>query len=99
MADHAAVVNVSRYRPAQGKRDQLLAAMKTMAQRAAQAKGCFGAQACASDRDHEDLVAVSRWESRQALEAFASTAASAAEQDHLKNLLHGPADRENLTPF
>lgn len=98
MAEHAVVVNVSRYRPAAGKRQELMAAMRKMAERASSAKGCFGAQACQSDRDQEDLVAVSRWESDQALHAFSNTAASAAEQEHLKGLLAGPAQRENLRP-
>jgi len=98
MAEHAAVVNVSRYRPAPGKRSDLMAAMKRMAARAADARGCFGAQACESDQDKEDLIAVSRWESVQALEAFSSAATSVTEQDHLKGLLAGPARRENLRP-
>jgi quinol monooxygenase YgiN len=99
MAEHAAVVNVSRYRPASGKRQELISAMKRMAERAASAKGCFGAQACESDRDRDDLIAVSRWESPQALEAFSTTAASTAEQEHLTGLLAGPAQRENLRPM
>jgi quinol monooxygenase YgiN len=97
MAEHAGAVNVSRYRPAAGKREDLVKAMHRMAERARQAKGCFGAQACTSDRDRETLIAVSRWENGAALEAFANTAASAAEQEHLKGLLAGPANRENLT--
>lgn len=99
MAEHAAVVNVSRYRPASGKRDQLIEAMRRMAERASSAPGCFGAQACASDRDREDMIAISRWESPQALDAFAATAASATEREHLEGLLAGPAARENLTPI
>jgi quinol monooxygenase YgiN len=92
------VVNVSRYRPASGKRQELMSAMKRMAERASEAKGCFGAQACESDRDREDLIAVSRWESADALHSFSNTAASTAEQEHLKGLLSGPAQRENLHP-
>src|SRR5436309_13309524 len=98
MAEHAAVVNVSRYRPAAGKRADLMAAMKRMAARAADAKGCFGAQACESDQDKEDLIAVSRWESEQALEAFSSPAAAVTEQDHPKVLLAVIARREDLGP-
>jgi quinol monooxygenase YgiN len=98
LAEHAAVINVSRYRPAPGKREDLLRAMTQMAERASGAPGCFGAQACSSDRDHEDLIAISRWESRQALEAFSGTAASTADREHLQGLLGGPAQRENLTP-
>jgi quinol monooxygenase YgiN len=98
MADHAHVVNVSRYRPTSGKRQELMSAMKRMAERASQAKGCFGAQACESDRDQQDLIAVSRWESPDALHAFSNTAASTAEQEQLKGLLAAPAQRENLRP-
>ena len=98
MAEHAHVVNVSRYRPASGKRQELMSAMKRMAERASQATGCFGAQACESDRDREDLIAVSRWESADALHSFSTTAASTAEQEQLKGLLAGPAQRENLRP-
>lgn len=97
MTEHAAVVNVSRYRPAAGKREDLVKAMHRMAERARQAKGCFGAQACTSDGDRNSLVAVSRWENPQALDAFSSTAASTAEHEHLKGLLAGPVKRENLT--
>ncbi|TMD13797.1 MAG: hypothetical protein E6J00_07290 [Chloroflexi bacterium] len=98
MAEHAVVVNVSRYRPAPGRRDDLLQAMSRMAERASGAQGCFGAQACTSDRDHDTLIAISRWESQKSLDAFAGTAASATEREHLEGLLGGPADRENLTP-
>lgn len=98
MAEHAAVINVSRYRPASGKRNELLKAMKRMAERANQARGCFGAQCCESDSDRDDLVAVSRWETQQALDAFSGTAAVAADHDHLQGLLQGPANRENLKP-
>jgi quinol monooxygenase YgiN len=96
MAEHAAVINVSRYRPAPGKRQELMAAMKRMAEQAANSKGCFGAQVCESDDGREDLIAVSRWESQGALEAFAG--AADAEQERLKGLLSGPAQRENLRP-
>lgn len=99
MAEHAAVINVSRYRPAPGQRKELLAAMKRMAARAADAAGCFGAQACESDQDKEDLIAISRWESAQAVEAFSSTAASLAEHEHLQTLLGAPPRRENLRPI
>ena len=98
MAEHAAVVNVSRYQPATGKRAELLSAMKRMAARAADAEGCFGAQACESDQDPADLIAISRWESAQALHAFSNTAESTAGQEHLKGLLAGPTRRENLRP-
>jgi quinol monooxygenase YgiN len=98
MPEHAAVINISRYRPAAGKRSQLLEAMSRMASRASQAKGCYGAQACESDADREDLIAISRWESQSALEAFSRDAASITEQQHLEALVSGQARRENLQP-
>jgi len=98
MAEHAMVINVSRYRPAAGKRQELMSEMKRMAERAAGSKGCFGAQACESDRDREDLVAISRWESAQALQAFSDAAEAAVEREHLEGLVAGPAQRENLRP-
>ena len=98
MAEHAAVINVSRYRPAPGKRPDLLKAMQRMAERASSASGCFGAQCCESDQDRETLIGISRWESRQALEAFSNSAASTAEREHLAGLVEGSARRENLTP-
>ena len=99
MAEHAAVINVSRYRPAAGKRQELVAAMRRFAEKAANTKGCFGAQVCESDRDPEELVGVSRWESPQALEAFSDTAASSREREQFRGLVSGGADRENLRPI
>jgi quinol monooxygenase YgiN len=37
---------------------------------ASEAEGCFGAQTCTSKEDRGVLVAISRWESEQALERF-----------------------------
>lgn len=99
MVEHAVVINVSRYRPASGRRDELVAAMKRMAARAAEEPDCFGAQTCSSDGDQEALVAVSRWRSPDALRTFHETAASVAEHEHLSALLSSPAEHENLTPF
>ena len=99
MAEHAVVVNVSRYVAVPGKRDELAAAMKRMAERAAGEAACFGAQTCTSNRDQEPLVAVSRWRSLAALQEFHQTAASIAEREHLSALLSAPAEHENLAPL
>ena len=98
MAEHAIVIDVSRYYPAQGKRQELLSAMKTMADRAGESKGCFGAQACESDSDGESLVAISRWASRADLDAFARSADFVTEREKLASLLGRNAEREHLTP-
>ena len=99
MVEHAAVVNVSRYRPASGRQEELVAAMQRMAARAAAEEACFGAQSCSSDRDPQALVAVSRWRSAEALHEFHQTAASMAEREHLSALLAGPPEHENLIPL
>jgi quinol monooxygenase YgiN len=98
MAEHAAVIDVSRYYPAPGKRDELLAAMKRMAERAAASKGCFGAQACDSDQDRNALVAVSRWDSQSSLDAFAQSPDFVTEREQLSSLLAKSAQREHLRP-
>ena len=99
MVEHAVVINVSRYVAAPGKRDELVAAMRRMAERAAEEADCFGAQTCASDQEREALIAVSRWRSPAALEEFRETAASIAEREQLSALLAAPAEHENLTPL
>lgn len=97
MADHATVIDVSRYYPAQGKRDELLAAMRRLATAANAAAGCFGSQVCTSEGDPEALIAVSRWESAEALRGFADSPDFVAERDRLTNLLGREALREHLS--
>ena len=98
MAEHATVIDVSRYYPSAGKRDELLAAMKEMAERASAAEGCFGAQACESDQDAEALIAISRWSSRSALDRFAQAPEFVREREALASLLARPAHREHFRP-
>ena len=99
MTEHAAVIDVSRYYPAPGRRDDLLEAMHTLAAETGRREGCFGAQVCHSDRDREALVAISRWESGAALEAFASSPDFVSQREQLTPLLSRPAEREHYRPF
>ena len=85
---HAVVLDVSRYRPAAGNRDEVLAEVKKLVDRAARADGCYGAQVCLSSSDRDALIAVSRWKSRAALEKFSSEAPS----------VDGRTQHEQLTP-
>ena len=98
MEEHAVVLDVSRYRPADGKREEMITEMKKIAARANQADGCFGAQVCVSNSDKDSLVAVSRWKSRAALEKFSGEVQSMASRDKLTQLLAGRAEHEHLTP-
>lgn len=97
MADHATFIDVSRYYPAEGRRDELLEAMRRLARAASGSAGCFGAQVCASDLNPEALVAVSRWESAAALDGFAASPDFMAERESLSGLLARPAEREHLS--
>jgi len=95
MPEHAVVVDVSKYYAADGRRDDLLSAMRRMAAAASSAEGCFGAQVCTSDRDAEAVVAISRWASAEALDSFAQSPDFVGERDQLRSLLGRPAEREH----
>lgn len=97
MADHATVVDVSRYYPADGKRDGLLNAMHRLADTVSKAPGCFGSQVCTSDQDPDALIAVSRWESAAALQSFAESPEFVDERQGLTDLLGKESVREHLT--
>jgi len=97
MAEHATVIDVSRYYPAEGKRDELLDAMRRIAGAASKAPGCFGSQVCSSNHDAEALIAVSRWESAAALQGFAESPQFVSERQGLTGLLGKDAVREHLT--
>ena len=99
MSEHAAVIDVSRYYPAPGRRDDLLNAMHRVAEVTGGSPGCFGAQVCQSDRDGDALVAISRWESAAALNDFASSPDFVRQREEMAQLLARPAEREHYQPF
>jgi quinol monooxygenase YgiN len=70
MAEHAGLIQVTTFRPAPGRRDELLALCAETQERAAAADGCFGAQTCTVHDDPDAVVAISRWRDRRSLEAF-----------------------------
>ena len=70
MTEHASMIQVITFRPAPGRRDEVLAVCAEAQQRAAAAEGCFGAQTCTVDEDPDAVVAISRWRDRPSLEAF-----------------------------
>ena len=80
MAEHASVVRVARFRPATGKREELIDRLRSGAEGIRQREGCFGAQICTVREDSDAIVAISRWASQAALDQFlADTAAQRAE--------------------
>src|SRR5437773_5535281 len=70
MTEHAGLIQVTTFRPAPGRRDEVLALCAETQQRAAAADGCFGAQTCTVDEEPDAMVAISRWHDRHSLEAF-----------------------------
>jgi quinol monooxygenase YgiN len=70
MTEHAGLIQVTTFRPAPGRRDEVLAFCAETQERAAAADGCFGAQTCTVDEDPDAVVAISRWRDRRSLEAF-----------------------------
>jgi quinol monooxygenase YgiN len=80
MAEHANVVRVVRFRPAAGRRDELVNRLQIGVQGIRQMEGCFGAQICAVREEPDVIVAISRWASQAALDQFlSSTTAQRAE--------------------
>lgn len=74
MTEHAGLIQVITFRPAPGRRDEVLALCAETQERTAAADGCFGAQACTVDDDPDAVVAISRWRDRHSLEAFQAAA-------------------------
>jgi quinol monooxygenase YgiN len=70
MNEHASVVRVARHEPAAGRRDEVAGVLKSAAEAARDAPGCFGAQVASSDHDPEQVVLIERWESSEAMRKF-----------------------------
>jgi quinol monooxygenase YgiN len=72
MNDHAGVVRVERHEPGAGRRDEVAGVLRSAAEIARGASGCFGAQVASSDREPTQVVMISRWESEEAMNKFHS---------------------------
>lgn len=70
MNDHASVVRIERHEPAAGRRDEVAGVLKSAAETARDASGCFGAQVTTSDRQPTQVVLIERWESEDAMRRF-----------------------------
>jgi quinol monooxygenase YgiN len=93
MKDHATVVRVERHEPAAGRRDEVAGVLKSAAEAARDAKGCFGAQVASSDQRPEEVVLIERWDSAEAMESFHSR----PEFTSLERSLDGSPKVEVLT--
>ena len=97
MNDHARVVRVSRHFSATGRRDEVAGVLKAMADSMRDASGCFGAQVALSDRDPEQLILISRWESSDAMHRFHEAEDFTGFQRELEPSLQGAPDVEIFT--
>jgi quinol monooxygenase YgiN len=70
MNDHASVVRVERHEPGAGRRDEVAGVLKSAAEAARDAHGCYGAQVTSSDREPTQIVLIERWESSDAMKKF-----------------------------
>jgi quinol monooxygenase YgiN len=68
--DHATLVRVTHFYPNEGNRDTLVGLLKSIAESARGAEGCFGGQVCDSDQDPEAVVALSRWRDQESMQRF-----------------------------
>jgi quinol monooxygenase YgiN len=95
VAEHANVVRITRFRPAAGKRDELLQRLENGAQQMRDMEGCFGSQVCESREFPDEIVAISRWASQSAVDQFLR--GTAAQRSEVAQLAAGPPTSEHLT--
>jgi quinol monooxygenase YgiN len=96
MAEHASVVRIIRFRPAPGKRDELVGVLERGAEQIRQLEGCFGIQVCGVRESPEVIASISRWASQAALDQFLQT--SQQQRADLNSLAAEPPTTEHLTP-
>jgi quinol monooxygenase YgiN len=72
MAEHANVVRMARFRPASGRREELVNRLQSGVDAIRQRDGCFGAQICTVLEDPDLVVVLSRWADQSALDRFLS---------------------------
>jgi quinol monooxygenase YgiN len=70
MNDHASVVRVERHEVGVGKHDEVAGVLKSAAEAARDASGCFGAQVASSDQQPGQVVLIERWKSTEDMESF-----------------------------
>ncbi|HEY1296491.1 MAG TPA: antibiotic biosynthesis monooxygenase family protein [Chloroflexota bacterium] len=97
MAEHASVVRVVRFKPAAGKRDELVSMLELGAEQIRKMEGCFGVQICTVREAPDEVASISRWASQSALDAFLR--ATDAQRGGLNALAAGAPVTEHLTPI
>ncbi len=97
MSEHSQVVRVTTFKPADGRRSDLVALCEEMAETTRTVEGCFGVQVC-SVREEPDWVAViSRWENAAGLEK--TKPAIEKNRGRMQALVSEPPRVYHLTPL
>jgi quinol monooxygenase YgiN len=97
MNDHAGVVRIARHQAAEGRGDEVAGLLKAAAESMRDAPGCFGAQVMSSDRQQEQLILVSRWQSVDAMDRYNAQPEFTRFQREIMSSLEGGPDVEILT--
>jgi quinol monooxygenase YgiN len=97
VAEHASVIRVIRFKPAPGKRDELISVLERGAEQIRQMEGCFGIQVCAIQEARDEVASISRWASQAAVDAFLR--ATEPQRGDLNALVSAPPVTEHLTPL
>jgi heme-degrading monooxygenase HmoA len=91
------VVRIIRFKPAPGKRDELVSRLEEGAQQIREMDGCFGVQVCTVREAPDEVASISRWASQSALDAFLK--ASDSQRGGLAALAAGAPVTEHLAPI
>ena len=97
MADHATLIRVTHFYPSEGNRETVAGLLKEVADSARKAPGCFGGQVCTSDQDPEAVVAVSRWQDKEAMDKFHATPDFSGLLREVQPALSRPSRTEHFT--
>lgn len=90
MSEHAALVRVTTFVAAEGRRDELTRRLQQMAGAFRGHDGLFGTQVCTVDEQPEAVAVVSRFRDQAALDSLIASDAAAGIED-LHSLLAHPA--------
>lgn len=91
MTEHARVIRIAKFRPDPGRRQELLARLRELADVLRPLPGLFGVQVCTLHEDNEWLVLVSRWHNEDAMKAQGNEAIAA-----ILTSLAGLVEREEI---
>ena len=97
MAEHASVIRITRFKPGEGKRQELVSVLERGAEQIRQMDGCFGVQICTLREAPDQVASISRWASQSALDAFLK--ASESQRGEVSGLAAGAPVTEHLTPI